>query len=223
MKKILYESRLSKIEDYNSWIPEGNVDLIDSSEGIILSNGDSETLGDQAHWTFWLNKKFPDNIEIEWEFKPIREPGLCMIFFCSIGKNGESIFDSTINERNGYYPQYHSGDINTYHISYFRHKYAEERAFRTCNMRKSAGFHMVAQGADPLPPTEDAFGFYQLKIKKLRENIDFWINDLLIFSYRDDGKKHGPVLQDGWIGFRQMAPMQAIYKNLRIYQLEETE
>lgn len=222
-KKIIYEKSLISKEDIHDWIAEGEIEIHSTPEGIQLSNATPEERGDFAHWTFWLPEKFPSNIEIEWEFKPIREPGLCMIFFSALGINGESIFDSKLKERNGYYPQYHSSDINAYHISYFRHKYESERAFRTCNLRKSAGFNFVTQGADPLPPTEDAVDFYKIKVRKNQHHISFYINELCIFEWYDDGQTFGKALNEGYIGFRQMAPMSAIYRNLKIFEIIKTE
>ncbi|MBV2240591.1 YesU family protein [Bacillus inaquosorum] len=54
-----------------------------------------------------------------------------------------------VSRKNGKIPRISFGDINALHLSYFRRKYAEERAFRTCNLRKSRGFHLAAMGADP--------------------------------------------------------------------------
>lgn len=216
-KTLIYERPLLTEKDIEDWVKEGNV-LTSFDNGLVLENGDPESLGDHAHWTYWIPEEFPENIEINWEFLPLREPGLCMMFFCAKGKSGESLFDEKLARRDGYYPQYHSGDINTYHISYFRHKLASERAFRTCNLRKSAGFHFITQGGDPLPPTEDATDFYRLSIQKEKGKITFYINDLLILSWKDDGEKFGPALGRGFIGFRQMAPMKAKYRNLQIYE-----
>lgn len=112
---------------------------------------------------------------------------------------------------------YHHGDINAYHISYFRRRWPEERAFHLCNLRKSYGFHMVAQGADPLPPVEDAQGPYQIGVVKDGSVISFFINQLLIFSWQDDGDTYGPVLEEGKLGFRQMAPLIAEYADLKVY------
>lgn len=127
---------------------------------------DAEQYGDDAHFVYWCPETFPDGIVVKWDFYPVREPGLCMIFFAAAGMNGEDLFDGRLAERTGKYPQYHSGDINTLHLSYFRHKHADERAFRTCNLRKSRGFHLVCEGADPLPPAADALPPYRMKLIK---------------------------------------------------------
>ncbi len=218
VEKIIYTNPLMQPTDISNWKAEGEI-KVTFEEGLILENGAPEELGDYAHFTYWLPEKFPSNIKIKWKFLPIREPGLCMTFFSALGKNKESIFDPQLNKRNGYYPQYHSGDINAYHISYFRHKYPSELAFRTCNLRKSSGFHFITQGGDPLPPAEEALDFYEIQIEKYGGKISFSINNLLIFEWQDDGEAFGPVLEEGFIGFRQMAPMKAKYRNLVISEL----
>jgi hypothetical protein len=121
-----------------------------------------------------------------------------------------------LNPRSGEYNQYHHGDINAFHVSYFRRRWPEERAFHTCNLRKSYGFHMVAQGADPIPSVEDVTPPYHIRLVKCGAHISFAINDLPIFYWQDDGVAYGPRLRGGKIGFRQMAPLIGEYAKLRV-------
>ena len=189
-----------------------------SHQGALELSGalDDQEFGDHAHWTFWCPVEFPDGIRISWDFLPLEEPGLAMLFFTATGHRGLDLFSPGLAPRTGYYPQYHSGDIDALHVSYFRHKYPSERAFRTCNLRKSAGFELVAQGADPLPPTEDAAGFYRLEVVKDGARVAFSINGLLLFDWQDAS---GKVLAGGRIGFRHMAPLKAAYRNLVVEKL----
>lgn len=215
----IFENRLASFSDIEGWIVEGeaNVQFIDNR--LHIENKlDAEIFGDNAHWVLWCPKTFPDKICIEWDFYPVREPGLCMLFFSATGRNGEDIFDERLPKRSGRYPEYHSGAINALHLSYFRHKHQEERAFRTCNLRKSYGFHLVAMGADPLPPVEDAIPPYKMRVVKYDGEVHFSINQLPIFQWKDDGKKFGEILSGGKIGFRQMAPMKAAYANLKVFE-----
>ena len=119
---------------------------------------------------------------------------MCILFFAATGRNGEDLFDPALALRSGEYQQYHHGDINALHVSYFRRRWPEERAFHTCNLRKSYGFQMVAQGADPIPSVEDADPPYRIQLVKCGADVAFFINDLPIFDWRDDGVSYGPAL-----------------------------
>jgi hypothetical protein len=74
-------------------------------------------------------------------------------------------------------------------------------------LRKSTGFHLVAQGADPLPPVVDAKGsFYKIEAVKIGRRVQFSIDSLKLFEWVDDADgKTGEVVGGGRIGFRQMA------------------
>ncbi|WP_433518425.1 DUF1961 family protein [Nonomuraea sp. CA-143628] len=172
--------------------------------------------GQAANVVLWCPEDLPADVRIEWDFWPVREPGLCIMFFHARGRGGEDLFDPGLAPRNGPYEQYHHGDIDAYHVSYFRRMWASERALHTCNLRKSHGFHLVAQGADPLPAALDADGPYAVRLDVLAGEITFSINDVVSFRWTDDGSTGGPALRGGKIGFRQMAPMIGEYANLRV-------
>jgi hypothetical protein len=169
---------------------------------------------------FWCPNEFPADVAISWEFWPIREPGLCILFFAAVGREGEDLFAPSLARRTGEYGMYHHGDINALHISYFRRRYPQERAFQTCNLRKSYGFHLVALGADPIPSVGDAQPPYHIQLIKCGPDVAFYINDLPILRWIDDGQSYGPILGEGKIGFRQMAPLIAEYANLRVQAVE---
>ena len=142
-----------------------------------------------------------------------------MLFFGAAAAAGGGVFDAGMAPRTGAYPQYHSSDIRTLHVSYFRRKWEDERAFHTTNLRKSPGFHLVAQGADPLPSVADARGdFYRLELVHDAGHVAFSIDDLPLFTWRDD-ETTGPRVGAGRIGFRQMAPLVAAYRNLEVHRL----
>lgn len=49
----------------------------------------------------------------------------------------------------------------------------------------------------------------------------FFIDELNIFSWQDDGNEYGKVLDGGKIGFRQMAPLIGEYSDLKVYSLNK--
>lgn len=216
-KRLIYANPLKTPEDIRDFRLEGQAEIRFSDEGMILENRLSPQEGQKANFVLWCDQIFPADIRICWEFKPVREPGLAMLFFAADGIDGKDIFDSALKRREGIYDQYHHGDINTFHLSYFRRKEPDERAFHTCNLRKSYGFHLVAQGADPIPAAADADRMYRLCIEKEGGKIRFLAEGMELLSFQDDGKTFGPHLGAGRIGFRQLAPMVGIYSNLEIY------
>jgi len=211
MKKLIYHNPLASPADIAGFRLEGQAQ-------ISFAGGAMEMTNSLANFVLWCPGEFPGDIEITWQFSPVKEPGLCILFFAARGMDGQDLFDESLQTRGGEYPQYHSGDINCYHVAYFRRKWEDERCFHVCNLRKSRGFHLVAQGADPLPNAEDSKGFYQMKIEKKDRNVRFYIEDLLIFDYTDDGSL-GAVPGGGKIGFRQMAPLVGRYKDLKVCEI----
>ena len=215
--RLIYSNPLSKETDIKNFVLEGEAIISFPNGRMRMENALNPSLGQTSNFVFWCPEDFPPDISVRWKFLPIREPGLCILFFAAKGINSEDIFDSRLQKRNGNYKQYHSSDINAYHVSYFRRKHPNERAFHTSNLRKSKGFHLVAQGADPIASVGDIINPYSMRLDKSGGNISFYVNDLLIFDWIDDGKTFGPILQGGKIGFRQMAPLQAEYFNLEVY------
>ncbi|OBT68865.1 hypothetical protein VE03_02060 [Pseudogymnoascus sp. 23342-1-I1] len=225
--KLLYRNALNTASDVADWISEGPVKTTSSisKDGGAVELSSSGSFDD--HFTFWCPEVFPSNIRITWDFSPISEPGLAMLFFGASSVSSSetnldaSIFSPSHSKRSGAYPQYHSSDISTLHVSYFRRRWENERAFHTCNLRKSPGFHLVAQGADPLPPVVDAReAFYRIEVVKDGKSVKFSIDGLELFNWVDeeDGTT-GPVVKGGRIGFRQMAPLVARYRNLEVWEL----
>ena len=218
-KELIYENPMKNEGDMKDFILEGKADLSFNGNCMTMKNTLNDELGQKANYVLWCHREFPSDIKIEWDFLPVTDRGLCMLFFAGRGIHGEELFDPSLNVRTGEYPQYHSGDINAFHVSYFRRKETDERSFHTCNLRKSRGFYLAAQGADPIPDAKDAKEFYRIAVKKREIIVTFSVNELCVFTYTDDGKTYGPLLEGGKIGFRQLAPLVARYKNLKVYRL----
>jgi hypothetical protein len=219
LSELIYENALAQEADVGAFVMEGQAAISFPQGRMRMENVMDPQLGQQANFVYWCPMDFPDSVAITWDFWPIREPGLCMLFFAAAGSLGEDLFAASLAQRSGSYVQYHHGDMHAYHVSYFRRKEAGERSFHTCNLRKSYGLHLVAQGGDPIPSAVDAAGPYRIQLVKRAEDIAFYINDLLIFRWRDDGVTFGERLKAGKIGFRQLAPMIAEYANLKVYKL----
>ena len=204
-----YQNALASAADLDGWRLEGDGAVSFPLGRLRLESRRPPEDGQDANVVLWCPEDFGPNLTVEWDFWPIREPGLCILFFHARGRTGEDLFD--LAPRTGPYEQYHHGDLDTYHVSYFRRRWPAERALHTCNLRKSYGFELVAQGADPLPSVLDATGPYRLRLTIHDGLITFAINEVVSFSWRDL-----QPLSGGKVGFRQMAPMIGDYANLRI-------
>lgn len=218
--RTLYHNPLSSEADVKGFRLESDATVAFPKNRLRLENERDADEGQDANFVFWCPEDFPSDLEVTWDFLPVREPGLCIMFFAAKGRKGEDLFDPKLARRTGPYKQYHHGDINALHVSYFRRRALTERAFHTCNLRKSHGFHLVSQGADPLPSVADVQSPYRVRLVKYKTEVAFFINDLPIFRWVDDGKTYGDILGGGKIGFRQMAPLIGEYANLTVKVVE---
>lgn len=221
MTLVPFRAPLAARAELESWVAEGAVGIEEQDGALALfSTADEAELGDHAHWTLWCPEVFGPDIRVSWDFSPLTDEGLAMVFVGAAGAHGEDLFDPELAPRSGHYPQYHSSDIRALHVSYYRRKWETERRFHTCNLRKSPGFHLVAQGADPLPPIGDVDGFYRIEVERRGPSIAFSIDGLRLFDWTDpDIATTVPPVGGGRIGFRQMAPLRALYRNLEVTPL----
>lgn len=217
--KLIYENALSSEEDIKGFVLEGSARLSFPEGKLRMENAISAEQGQKANYVLWCPEDFPSDVRVEWKFQPLKEPGLAILFFAAKGKNGEDIFDEALTKRTGEYVQYHHGDINAFHVSYFRRKEPDERALHTCNLRKSYGFYLVSQGGDPIPDADDCSRMYKIALEKKGKLVRFLVEEVEVFRFEDDGETYGPLLGGGKIGFRQLAPMVAEYSDLKVYAL----
>lgn len=97
---IIYQNRLSSSEDLRGWVMEGKGKVRFPEGRMQLENElDPEHYGDDAHFVYWCPETFPDEIIIKWDFYPVREPGLCMIFFAAAYSRGRFICSAPCEEK----------------------------------------------------------------------------------------------------------------------------
>lgn len=214
--QCLYANALESGDSIEGWSLEGPAATSFPQGRLRLESTGAFEAGQKSNLVLWCPEEFPDRIRISWDFYPIAEPGLAILFFSAQGRNGEHILDPSLAKREGPYKQYHSGDINALHVSYFRRRHPDEIRFHTSNLRKSHGFHLVCQGADPIPCVSQADPPYRIAVIKNGPDVHFCVDDLVLWSWIDDGVHAGPVLEGGSIGFRQMNPFVGEYANLRV-------
>ena len=212
----LYRRALSAPEDIADWIVEGPMTASFPNGALRLESAADPAAGQAANFVAWLPVEHEGDVRISWSFRPLREPGLAMVFWAARSRDGGSLHDPALPERTGEYEQYHSGALDAYHLSYYRRMWRSERSLHTCNVRKSHGFHLVAQGADPLPAVLDADRSYRLELTWRSGRLSFRIEGIECLDWTDDGAIGGPVRAGGAIGLRQMAPLIAEYSDLHV-------
>lgn len=211
----VYATEFDDPAELSRWVLEGGKRAAIENGNLVLENTVTAKGEEKDHLVCWLNEVFPADFLLEFTFRPLnRKDGLAIVFFNARGVHGESIFDPALKPRNGVFKQYHSSDLNNYHISYW----AGDRG--TANIRKNAGFNLVSTGPD-LVTGGPADAFQTIRIYKRGGSIRLIVDDVVSAAWDDDGKTYGPVLNnDGWIGLRQMEhAIRGEYGALKVYPL----
>ncbi len=140
---------------------------------------------------YWCPKILPADVKIEWDFRPL---------------SGEGSAALTFSQK----------DENAFHVLYFRREDEEQRRFHICQLIKDCGGNLVATGADPLPDIMENPSWYHMTVLKKGKDVVFYIDDLEILYFNDDGLRYGDYLTGGTVGIRQSRTLKAQYRNLRI-------
>ncbi|WPJ95184.1 DUF1961 family protein [Coraliomargarita algicola] len=212
----VYQTGFDSETVLRDWRLEGGVSMrIENKRLLLETKGINTAPARDHHLVAWLEKEIPDNFYLEFDFRPKnKQQGLAIVFLNTRGIHGESIFDENLAPRDGIFVQYHSGDLNGYHLSYW----SGER--KGSNLRKNKGFHLVASGEDPVA-SDTTDKFHRIGILKKDASIRYYVDNALALEYTDDGKEYGPAwINSGWIGLRQMDHAHwCEYDNLSIYPL----
>lgn len=214
----VYQTSFDSAEALKDWRLEGGKRMSVAGGCLLLESeaGSTRSETNANHLVCWLTREVPADFLLEFSVKPQnRKQGLNIVFFNARGLKGENIFEPPIKPRNGVFAQYHSGDINCYHISYW----AGDRG--TANVRKNKGFHLVAVGKD-LIVTDPPDAFQTVRIYKRGGMIRLMVDDIVAVAYDDDGKTFGPVhTHSGWIGLRQMGhTVKCEYGHVNVWPLK---
>jgi len=211
--KLLYSNALSNQELVKNWILEGSAKVEFKDKWMHMYS-----LNEEAHHVFWCPMDFPGNFIAEWEAQNQEiDAGLCIVFFCAKGLNGESIFDNSMPKRTlGTFTDYTKGAMNDYHISYYANG-RDNPNRETANLRKNKGFNLVQTGEIGIPVQSTAV--HKMKLIKQEGKILMFIDDRKIIDWTDDGIKYGKILEDGKIGFRQMQWTHFAYRNFNVWEI----
>jgi hypothetical protein len=206
----VYQTAFDDPAELKNWKLEGGKRISLEKGKLVLENA-----GAADHLVCWLKAEVPADFLLEFSVRPQnRKQGLNIVFFNARGAHGESVFDPALRPRDGDFKQYHSGDLNNYHISYW----AADRG--TANVRKNPGFHHVATGTD-LIAGAPADACQVVRLYKRGGKIRLMVDDIIAVAFDDDGRTLGPVwTHSGWIALRQMGhTVRCEYEHLKIFPL----
>lgn len=214
----VYVATFDHPDALTDWRLEGGLRMSVASGAFVLeSQAPGAKMKDtDNHLVCWLAHEIPANFLLEFRVRPQnRQRGLNIIFFNARGFNGEGIFDPALQPRSGLFKQYHSGDLNNYHVSYW----AGDRG--TANVRKNRGFALVATGPD-LISGAPADSWQTVQLYKRDGTIRLAVDGVISVGYDDQGSEHGPVwTHPGWIGLRQMAhTIRCEYDDVKVFRLK---
>ena len=210
----VYETDFQSQNELQDWCLEGGLRMEIEDGNLVL---ESRRAVDNNHLVCWLKQEMPADFLLEFTVSPEnRDRGLNIVFFNARGIRGENIFDPPLKPRDGTFVQYHSGDLNNYHCSYW----AGNRGFS--NLRKNKGFHLVAEGGQDKILHGEEGTFQTVRVYKKGGMIRVLVDDVVIIAWDDDGKTYGPVYKhSGWIGLRQMGhTIRCRYGRFAVYPLK---
>ena len=96
----VYETSFEDEGVLRDWRLEGGKRMSVADGNLVLQS--QPTSDDRNHLVFWLTKEVPADFLLEFTVRPQdRKQGLNIVFFNARGLNGESIFDSPLQKRNG--------------------------------------------------------------------------------------------------------------------------
>jgi hypothetical protein len=213
LSRPVYQTGFDDSSVLSEWRLEGGRRMSVQDGRLVLESDPAQR---ENHLVCWLTREMPADFLLEFTVRPQnRKDGLNIVFFNTRGVRGEDIFDPALKKRSGVFAQYHSSDLNGYHISYW----AGGRG--TANVRKNAGFKLVATGPDRVA-NGPADAFQVVRVYKRGGTIRLMVDDIISVAFDDDGKTHGPVwTHSGWIGLRQMGhTVRCEYDGLKVFALK---
>lgn len=193
-----------RVPSDNAWVLEGEGNVWTENEKLIIESAPANLSkeGRACHLVLWHHREYPADLLIEYDFWPHDSSmGLHILFFATRPHQGKTIFDLGLPFRDGEFPAYHSGELDGYQVSMWStDRFRKIR--RTSNLRKNAGFSLVACGDDLI--AGHGPGPHRIRLLKVGGLIQLETNGKQCVKFVDDGLSLGPILGSGAIGLRLM-------------------
>ena len=178
-----------------------------------------------GHVVLWSTRVFPEDFLLEFGMSPKdSENGLNIVFLCANSREGGGIFDLDLPHRGGIFKNYHSGALNSYHVSYWACSAAADGGIprRTANVRKNHGFYLVSCGIDRI--AGEGPGPHRVRVLKVGGKLRVEARGRIAAAFDDDGSTYGSVWGSGAIGLRQMGHTdRASYTHFQVWKVQRRE
>ena len=102
-KDTIYQNSLSSEADLDGFVMEGKGVASFPLARMRLENFTEPTDDNHGNFVLFCPEEFPSDVAISWDFWPVREPGLSIMFFAAQGRGGEDILESELLGRSGDY------------------------------------------------------------------------------------------------------------------------
>ena len=80
---LIYENPLAAESDVAGFRLEGGAAISFPVGRMRIENRRDPSEGQKANLVYWCPEEMPADVSIAWDFCPIREPGLCILFFAA--------------------------------------------------------------------------------------------------------------------------------------------
>jgi hypothetical protein len=213
--ELLYWSAMSSEASLEGWTMEG-------PGRVVCKDGWMEmwSPGERMHHVYWCPETFPASFAAEWECQNLHlEAGLCIVFFCAAGLEGQDVLDPTLLPRDGTFSQYNNGALKNYHISYYANTPSvPDRP--VARLRKNPGHTIVAEGPPGIVTSSSEI--HHVRLLKTGARIQLWADERSIIDWSDDGTTLGAPYGAGKIALRQMQWTQFRYRNFRVWGVRDS-
>ncbi len=210
--ELLYETSMADLDAVKGWTMEG--------PGLLRFDNEWMTMwspGEEMHHVYWCPQSFPYNFVASWEMQNLHpEAGLCIVFFCATGVQGQDVMDPSLPPRDGTFSQYNGDKLNCYHISYYANT-PSVPARPVARLRKNPGANIVYEGPAGIAPQSTEV--HEVELCKMHNHIVLTVDGRRIIDWHDDGKVLGEAYGVGRIALRQMRWSQFRYRNFRVWEL----
>lgn len=204
------------------WVYEGRGKAWTEDGKLHVENRYGDDLSKTYHCVLWNTQKMPADFLLEFDIEPMHaDQGLNIIFFAARSRDtdGETIYKTGNRKRAANFKNYHSGDTDSYHVSYWA-TYPNGNPRGHSNLRKNHGFHLVKDDGDELI-TGKGPGPHTVRLMKVGGEITLEVNGEIALQWTDDGEEYGPILGAGQIGLRQMKHTEhCAYHSFKVWKIE---